>query len=62
MTSTFPESPNAFNSGFQYMNVNRYTYDHFTFESLFQKNNTEYMKIFAAIKHGNGNIGIQGKE
>lgn len=41
---------NAYKSVFQYVHVNRYTYDHFAFESLFQKGNTEYMKIYVAIK------------
>lgn len=28
----------------------RHTYDHFAFESAFQTDNTEYMKIYVAIK------------
>ncbi|WP_099466646.1 helix-turn-helix transcriptional regulator [Konateibacter massiliensis] len=50
MDNPFHLISNAFKSVFQYINVNRYTYDHFAFESLFQKDNTEYMKIYVAIK------------
>lgn len=50
MDNPFHLISNAFKSAFQYMKVNRYTYDHFAFESLYKKNNTEYMKLFVAIK------------
>lgn len=50
MDNPFHLISNAFKSVFQYINVNRYTYDHFAFESPFQKDNTEYMKIYVAIK------------
>ena len=50
MDNPFQLISNAFKSVFQYINVNRYTYDRFAFETLFQKGNTEYMKIYVAIK------------
>ncbi|MDF2822405.1 MAG: hypothetical protein K0R15_2853 [Clostridiales bacterium] len=50
MDNPFHLISNAFKSVFQYINVNRYTYDHFAFESPFKKDNTEYMKIYVAIK------------
>ena len=50
MDNPFHLISNAFKSVFQYINVNRYTYDHFAFESLFHKGNTEYMKLYVAIK------------
>jgi transcriptional regulator with XRE-family HTH domain len=50
MDNPFHLISNAFKSVFQYINVNRYAYDHFAFESPFQKNNTEYMKLYVAIK------------
>ena len=50
MDNPFHLISNAFKSVFQYINVNRYTYDRFAFESPFQKGNTEYMKIYVAIK------------
>lgn len=50
MDNPFHLISNAFKSVFQYINVNRYTYDRFAFETPFQKGNTEYMKIYVAIK------------
>jgi transcriptional regulator with XRE-family HTH domain len=50
MENPFHLISNAFKSVFQYVNVNRYTYDHFAFESQYRKGNTEYMKIYVAIK------------
>lgn len=50
MDNPFHLISNAFKSVFQYINVNRYTYDHFAFESPFQEGNTEYIKIYVAIK------------
>lgn len=50
MDNPFHLISNAFKSVFQYINVNRYTYDRFAFESVFQKNNIEYMKIYVAIE------------
>lgn len=50
MENPFHLISNAYKSVFQYINVNRYTYDHFAFESAFQSDNTEYMKIYVAIK------------
>lgn len=50
MDNPFHLVSNAYKSAFQYIHVNRYTYDHFAFESLFQKGETEYMKIYVAIQ------------
>lgn len=50
MDNPFHLVSNAYKSIFQYIHVNRYTYDHFAFESVFQKGNSEYMKIYVAIK------------
>jgi transcriptional regulator with XRE-family HTH domain len=50
MADPFHLISNAYKSAFQYIQVNRYTYDHFAFERIFYKDNTEYMKICVAIK------------
>lgn len=50
MDNPFHLVSNAYKSVFQYIHVNRYAYDHFAFERPFQKGNTEYMKIYVAIK------------
>lgn len=50
MENPFHLVSNAYKSVFQYIQVNRYTYDHFAFESIFYKGNTEYMKIYVATK------------
>lgn len=50
MLNPFHLVSNAYRTVFQYIKVNRYTYDHFAFESLFQIDHTEYMKIYVAIK------------
>lgn len=50
MDNPFHLISNAFKSLFQYIKVNRYIYDRFSFETLDQKGNTEYMKIYVAIK------------
>lgn len=50
MDTPFHSVSNAYKSVFQYIRVNRYTYDHFAFESLYHKGNTEYMKIYVAVK------------
>lgn len=50
MVNPFHLISNAFKSAFQYINVNRYTYDDFAFESPFKIGNKEYMKIYVAIK------------
>ncbi len=50
MDNPFHLVSNAYKSIFQYIHVNRYTYDHFAFESVIQKGNSEYMKIYVAIK------------
>lgn len=50
MSNPFYVIPNAFKSVFQYINVNRYTYDHFSYEHLFQKDGIEMMKIYVAIE------------
>lgn len=50
MANPFHLVSNAYKSAFQYIQVNRYAYDHFAFERVFYKDNTEYMKICVAIK------------
>ena len=50
MSNPFYVIPNAFKSVFQYINVNRYTYDRFAYEHLFQKDGVEIMKIYVAIE------------
>lgn len=50
MDNPFHLVSNAYKSVFQYIHVNRYVYDHFAFESLFQKGSVEYMKICVAIQ------------
>ncbi len=50
MDNPFNLISNAFKSAFQYINVNRYSYDHFAFESLYKEDNIEYMKIYVSIE------------
>lgn len=50
MDNPFHLISNAFKSAFQYINVNRYTYGHFAFESVFIRDGIEYMKIYVAIE------------
>jgi len=50
MNNPFYLISNAFKSVFQYINVNRYTYDHFAYEHLFQKDGIDTMKIYVAIE------------
>ncbi len=50
MDNPFHLVSNAYKSVFQYTHVNRYVYDHFAFEQLFQKSGVEYMKIHVAIQ------------
>lgn len=50
MNNPFYLISNAFKSVFQYINVNRYTYDRFAYEYLYQENNMEIMKIYVAIE------------
>ncbi len=50
MENPFHLISNAYKSAFQYINVNRYIYDHFAFENHYQENGREYMKIYVAIK------------
>lgn len=50
MDNPFHLISNAYKSIFQYINVNRYTYNHFAFERPFHDNNNEFMKIYVAIK------------
>jgi len=50
MDNPFHLISNAFKSVFQYINVNRYTYGGFAFESQFQKDGIEMMKIYVAIE------------
>ena len=50
MENPFHLISNAYKSAFQYINVNRYVYDHFAFESQYLENNNAYMKIYVAIK------------
>ncbi|SDZ51840.1 DNA-binding transcriptional regulator, XRE-family HTH domain [Evansella caseinilytica] len=50
MDNPFHLISNAFKSVFQYIKVNRYTYDHFAFESVFYEDDVEYMRICVAIK------------
>lgn len=50
MENPFQLIANAYKSVFQYIQVNRYTYDHFAFEYLYQKGHIEYMKICVAIQ------------
>ena len=49
MENPFHLISNAYKSVFQYINVNRYVYDHFAFESQYLENNNAYMKIYVAI-------------
>lgn len=50
MDNPFHLISNAFKSVFQYLNVNRYIYDHFAFEKLFELDGIEYMRICVAIE------------
>lgn len=50
MENPFLLVSNAYKSVFQYIRVNRYTFDHFAFERVFHKGNTEYMKVCVAIQ------------
>ena len=50
MENPFQLISNAYKSLFQYIRVNRYTYDHFAFERSFHISDTEYMKVFVAIQ------------
>ncbi len=50
MDNPFHLISNAFKSAFQYINVNRYTYDHFAFENEYQEEGIDYMKICIAIE------------
>jgi len=50
MDNPFHLISNAFKSVFQYINVNRYTYDGFAFERQYQKDGIEMMKIYVAIE------------
>ncbi len=50
MDNPFHLISNAFKSVFQYINVNRYTYGGFAFESQFKKDGIEMMKIYVAIE------------
>lgn len=50
MDNPFHLISNAFKSVFQYIKVNRYSYDRFAFESIFYENGIEYMKVCVAIK------------
>lgn len=50
MDNPFHLISNAFKSVFQYINVNRYTYGGFAFESQFKKDGIEVMKIYVAIE------------
>lgn len=49
MSNPFHLISNGFKSVFQYLRVNRYTYDHFAFEREYEKNGTKYMKICVSI-------------
>lgn len=49
MVNPFYLVGNAFKSAFQYIRVNRYTYDHFAFEKQYSKGGVPYMKICLAI-------------
>ena len=50
MENPFQLVSNAYKSVFQYIRVNRYTFDHFAFERVYYKGNTEYMKVCVAIQ------------
>lgn len=50
MDNPFHLISNAFKSVFQYINVNRYTYGGFAFESQFKKDGIEMMKTYVAIE------------
>jgi len=50
MDNPFQLVSNAYQSLFQYLRFNRYTFDHFAYEQVFQEGQTEYMKICVAIQ------------
>lgn len=50
MDNPFDLIANAYKSAFQYITVNRYTYNHFAFEHQFFKEGIEYINIYVAIK------------
>lgn len=50
MIKPFELIGNAYKSVFQYITVNRYTYNHFAFEYQFREDGIEYMKICVAIQ------------
>jgi|LSQX01.2.fsa_nt_gb transcriptional regulator with XRE-family HTH domain len=50
MENPFHLVSNAYQSVFQYIRFNRFTYDHFAYEHVFRKGHTEYMKICVAIQ------------
>lgn len=50
MEKPFELIGDAYKNLFQYISVNRYTYNHFAFEKSFFKNGIEFMKIFVSIE------------
>ena len=50
MNNPFDLISNAYKAAFQYIKVNRYTYNHFAFEHQFYKQGIEYIKICVAIQ------------
>lgn len=50
MKNPFGLISNAYKSAFQYITVNRHTYNHFAFEHQYIKDGTDYMTIYIAIQ------------
>lgn len=50
MSNPFHLISDAFKSLFQYININSYVYDNFSFEHEYEEKDIKYMKIYIAIK------------